>query len=38
MPTIAGTGDYESKLAEQAEKWLAEALASVPDDVAAHAM
>ena len=37
MPTIAGTGDYESKLAEQAENWLAEALAPVPDDVAANA-
>ena len=36
LPIIAGTGDYEAKLGEQAEKWLAEALASVPDDVAAH--
>ena len=33
---IAGTRDYEAMLAEQADKWLAEALASVPDDVAAH--
>jgi nucleotide-binding universal stress UspA family protein len=30
------TEDYEAKLTEQAEKWLGEALASVPDDVAAH--
>ncbi len=36
LPTLTGTRDYEAKLAEQAEKWLAEALASVPDDVAAH--
>jgi hypothetical protein len=36
IPTIAGTRDYEAMLGEQAEKWLAEALASVPDDVAAH--
>jgi nucleotide-binding universal stress UspA family protein len=36
VPTLAGARDYEAKLAEQAEKWLAEALASVPDDVAAH--
>jgi nucleotide-binding universal stress UspA family protein len=36
IPTLAGARDYEAKLAEQAEKWLAEALASVPDDVAAH--
>jgi len=33
---ITGTRDYEAMLAEQADKWLAEALASVPDDVAAH--
>jgi nucleotide-binding universal stress UspA family protein len=31
-----GTRDYETKLGEQAEKWLAEALASVPDDLTAH--
>jgi nucleotide-binding universal stress UspA family protein len=31
-----GTRDYEAKLGEQAEKWLAEALASVPDDLTAH--
>jgi nucleotide-binding universal stress UspA family protein len=36
IPTIAGTRDYEAMLGEQAEKWLAEALASVPDDVAAR--
>jgi nucleotide-binding universal stress UspA family protein len=36
MPTIAGTRDYEARLGEQAQKWLAEAIASVPDDVAAH--
>jgi nucleotide-binding universal stress UspA family protein len=36
IATLAGARDYEAKLAEQAEKWLAEALASVPDDVAAH--
>jgi nucleotide-binding universal stress UspA family protein len=36
LPTLTGTRDYEAKLAEQAERWLAEALASVPDDVAAH--
>jgi nucleotide-binding universal stress UspA family protein len=35
LPT-AGTGDYEAKLGEQAEKWLTEAIASVPDDVTAH--
>jgi nucleotide-binding universal stress UspA family protein len=35
LPT-AGTGDYEAKLGEQAEKWLAEAIASVPDDLTAH--
>jgi nucleotide-binding universal stress UspA family protein len=36
VPTLAGVRDYEAKLGEQAEKWLAEALGSVPDDVAAH--
>jgi nucleotide-binding universal stress UspA family protein len=30
------TEDYEAKLTEQAEKWLGEAVASVPDDVTAH--
>jgi nucleotide-binding universal stress UspA family protein len=30
------TGDYEATLTEQADKWLGEALASVPDDVKAH--
>jgi nucleotide-binding universal stress UspA family protein len=33
---ITGARDYETVLAEQAEKWLAEALAAVPDDVPAH--
>jgi nucleotide-binding universal stress UspA family protein len=32
----AGTRDYEAKLGEQAEKWLVEAVASVPDDLTAH--
>jgi nucleotide-binding universal stress UspA family protein len=32
----AGTRDYETKLGEQAQKWLADALASVPDDLTAH--
>jgi len=36
LPTLTGTRDYEAKLVERAEKWLAEALDSVPDDVAAH--
>jgi nucleotide-binding universal stress UspA family protein len=36
LPTLAGTRDYEAVLAEQAEKWLAEAVASVADDVPAH--
>jgi nucleotide-binding universal stress UspA family protein len=36
LPTMTGTRDYEAKLGAQAEKWLAEALASVPDDVAAR--
>ena len=36
VPSPTGTEEYESKVTEQAEKWLAEALASVPDDVAAH--
>jgi len=30
------TEDYEAKLTEQADKWLGEALALVPDDVTAH--
>src|SRR6476646_4390146 len=33
---LTGTRDYEARLGHQAEKWLAEAVASVPDDVAAH--
>ena len=36
LPTLTGTRDYEAKLGEQAEKWLAEALALVPEDVAAY--
>ena len=35
-PMLTGTHDYEANLGEQAEKWLADARASVPDDVAAH--
>jgi nucleotide-binding universal stress UspA family protein len=31
---VGATGGYEELLAEQGEKWLVEALASVPDDVA----
>lgn len=30
------TGGYDDVLAEQGEKWLSEALASVPEDVVAH--
>ena len=36
LPTLTGTRDYEAKLGEQAAHWLADALASVPDDIAAH--
>jgi nucleotide-binding universal stress UspA family protein len=36
LPLRTGAQDYEEKLTEQAQKWLAEALASVPDDVKAH--
>jgi nucleotide-binding universal stress UspA family protein len=36
LPTLTGARDYEAKLGEQAEKWLADALASVPDDLDAH--
>jgi nucleotide-binding universal stress UspA family protein len=36
MPTLTGTRDYEAKLGEQAQKWVDEALASVPDDVTAR--
>ena len=36
LPTLTGTRDYEAKLGEQAEKWLAEALASVPENIAAY--
>lgn len=32
-PALAPAGDYDELLAEQAEKWLAEAQASVPEDV-----
>jgi nucleotide-binding universal stress UspA family protein len=34
VPAVVPTGDYDELLAEQAEKWLAEAQAAVPDDVA----
>ena len=33
LPSLVPTGGYEDVLAEQAEKWLAEAAATVPDDV-----
>jgi nucleotide-binding universal stress UspA family protein len=36
LPTLTGMRDYEAKLGEQAAQWLADALASVPDDVAAR--
>jgi nucleotide-binding universal stress UspA family protein len=36
MSTLTGTRDYEAKLGEQAQKWVDEALASVPDDVTAR--
>lgn len=36
MPSLVSTGGYEDVLGEQAEKWLAEALASIPHDVVAH--
>ncbi|WP_102142252.1 universal stress protein [Mycobacterium hubeiense] len=36
LPTLVSTGGYEEVLAEQANKWLADVLASVPDDVVAH--
>ncbi len=36
LPSLVTTGGYEEVLAEQGEKWLAEALASVPDDVVAR--
>jgi nucleotide-binding universal stress UspA family protein len=36
LPSLVTTGGYEEVLAEQGEKWLAEALASVPDDVIAR--
>src|SRR5260370_1707662 len=36
LPPLTGTRDYEAKLGEQAEKWLAGALALVPQDVAAY--
>lgn len=36
VPALVPTGGYEELLAEQAEKWLAEAQASVPDDVVAR--
>jgi nucleotide-binding universal stress UspA family protein len=36
MSTVARTADYKGVLADQAQKWLGEALASVPDDVTAR--
>ena len=36
LPMLTGARDYEAKLGEQAQKWLAEALASVPDDLTAR--
>jgi nucleotide-binding universal stress UspA family protein len=36
LPLRTGAKDYEAKLTEQAQKWLAEALASVPDDIKAR--
>jgi nucleotide-binding universal stress UspA family protein len=36
VPALVGTGGYERLLAEQAEKWLTEALVSIPKDVVAH--
>jgi nucleotide-binding universal stress UspA family protein len=36
VPALVPTGGYDEVLAEQAEKWLAEAQASVPDDVVAR--
>ncbi|HET7666488.1 MAG TPA: universal stress protein [Mycobacterium sp.] len=36
LPLRTGAQDYEDKLTGHAEKWLAEALAAVPDDVDAH--
>jgi nucleotide-binding universal stress UspA family protein len=36
LPLRTGAQDYEAKLTEQAQKWLAEALASVPDDIKAR--
>jgi nucleotide-binding universal stress UspA family protein len=35
LPKLVAAGGYEELLSEQAEKWLADALASVPDDVVA---
>jgi nucleotide-binding universal stress UspA family protein len=36
LPSLSGTRAYEAKLGEQAEKWLADALATVPDNLTAH--
>src|SRR6476469_9134726 len=33
---LTGTRDHEARVGHQAAKWLAEAVAPVPDDVAAH--
>jgi nucleotide-binding universal stress UspA family protein len=35
-PALAPTGGYDELLAEQAEKWVAEAQASVPEDIVAR--
>lgn len=37
VPAMVTTGGYEELLAQQAHEWLADALATVPDDVVAHA-
>lgn len=37
VPAMVTTGGYEELLAQQANEWLADALATVPDDVVAHA-
>jgi nucleotide-binding universal stress UspA family protein len=36
MPIIARAADFEGVLADQAQEWVGEALASVPDDVTAR--
>lgn len=37
VPAMVTTGGYEELLAQQAHEWLDDALATVPDDVVAHA-